>query len=178
MSKILRHTPKEFGLTLDPADGSCPLHRLTKVIQAQPRWGWVTTEDIRQVVAHSDKQRFEISGDRIRARYGYSHDKVQYPPGTPPSRLFHGTNTQALSSILQEGLRSMNRQYVHLSEGTHFASMAGSRRGELVMLSVDTRQAEQAGVVFYFAGNEVWLADFVPASCCTVHFEQEDKENT
>ncbi|WP_282937436.1 RNA 2'-phosphotransferase [Paenibacillus sp. RC67] len=176
MSRLLRHTPEEFGLRLDPEDGSCPLQQLIRVIQSQPGWSWVTAEDIEQVVANSDKQRFEIREDRIRARYGHSHDKVQYSPGNPPQVLYHGTNTQALSPILQEGLRSMNRQYVHLSEGTHFASMAGSRRGELVILSVDTRKAEQAGVVFYYAGNEVWLADSVPASCCAVHFNLDPEE--
>ncbi|WP_036746285.1 RNA 2'-phosphotransferase [Paenibacillus sp. UNC451MF] len=177
MTKLLRHTPEDFGLTLDPEDGSCTLQQLLKVIQTQSQWEWVTAKDIREVVANSDKQRFEISGDRIKARYGHSHDKVQYSPGTPPQLLYHGTNTQALPSILQEGLRPMNRQYVHLSEGTHFASMAGRRRGALVMLSVDTRKAEQAGVVFYYAGNEVWLADSVPASCCAAHFNQDPEEN-
>ncbi|MBE1444687.1 RNA 2'-phosphotransferase [Paenibacillus sp. OAS669] len=175
MTRLLRHTPESHGLTLDPEDGSCPFDQLVAVIQAEPRWRRVTAEDIRTVVANSDKQRFEIRGDRIRARYGHSHDKVQYTPGTPPAVLYHGTNTEALPSILREGLRPMNRKYVHLSEGTHFAAMAGSRRGELVMLTIDTGKAESEGVAFYYAGNEVWLAEAVPASCCTV-LDGKDRE--
>ncbi len=66
----------------------------------------------------------------------------------------------------------MNRQYVHLSEGTHFATLAGSRRGELVILKINTSRAKAAGIVFHYAGNEVWLADHVPAVCCFV-FESE-----
>ncbi|MFC5452136.1 RNA 2'-phosphotransferase [Paenibacillus aestuarii] len=162
MTKLLRHAPEDFGVVLDPADGSCPVATLLEAIQAQPRWAWVKQEDIEQVVRNSDKQRFEMEGGRIRARYGHSHDKVQYAPGEPPAVLYHGTNRKALASILKEGLHPMSRQYVHLSEGTHFATLAGSRRGELVILEVDTVSAKQQGVTFYYAGNEVWLAEGVP----------------
>lgn len=164
MTKILRHTPEQFGIRLEPADGSCTLAALLHAIQAQPTWAWVRQEDVEQVVRQSDKQRFEITDGRIRARYGHSHDQVQYTPGEPPAVLYHGTNTKALPLILRDGLRPMNRQYVHLSEGTHFAMLAGSRRGELVILKVDTVNAKRQGATFYYAGNEVWLADQIPAS--------------
>ncbi|WP_438447103.1 RNA 2'-phosphotransferase [Gorillibacterium sp. sgz5001074] len=173
MTKILRHSPEDFGVVLDPMDGSCPLSILLEVIQAQSQWKWVKQEDIEQVVQNSDKQRFEIEADRIRARYGHSHNKVQYAPGEPPAVLYHGTNKKALSSILKDGISPMNRQYVHLSEGTHFAALAGSRRGELVILKVDTVNAQQLRVTFYYAGNEVWLADSVPPGCCSVVENEE-----
>ncbi len=172
MTKILRHTPEQFGVSLDPEDGSCGMHVLLEAIQAQPKWAGITMEDIEQVVHNSEKQRFAIEDGRIRARYGHSHDRVQYTAGDPPAILYHGTNRKALPSILGEGLQPMNRQYVHLSEGTHFATLAGSRRGKLVILKINTSRAKEAGVVFYFAGNEVWLADRVPADCCSV-YEQE-----
>ncbi|WP_167199671.1 RNA 2'-phosphotransferase [Paenibacillus sp. BK720] len=172
MTKILRHTPEPFGVSLDPEDGSCGITVLIEAIQAQPKWTGITIEDIEQVVRNSEKQRFAIENGRIRARYGHSHDRVQYTAGEPPAVLYHGTNRKALPSILGEGLHSMSRQYVHLSEGTHFATLAGSRRGELVILQIDTTRAKEAGVVFFFAGNEVWLADHVPAACCSV-FEPE-----
>lgn len=63
----------------------------------------------------------------------------------------------------------MERQYVHLSEGTHFASLAGSRRGKLILLTVDTIRAGQMGVTFYNAGNKVWLAGHIPPSCLKVY---------
>lgn len=59
----------------------------------------------------------------------------------------------------------MGRQYVHLSEGLHFASLAGRRRGELVLLAIDTVKAAGSGVTFYYASNEVWLAGPIPADC-------------
>lgn len=168
MSKLLRHTPEDFGVVLDPEDGTCSISTLLAAIQAQSRWSWVKQEDIEQVVRNSDKQRFEIKDGRIKARYGHSHDKIQYTPGNPPAILYHGTNMKALPSILKEGLRPMGRQYVHLSEGTQFAALAGSRRGELVILQVDTLAPKQQGITFYYAGNEVWLSDHVPPGCLSV----------
>ncbi|WP_068614682.1 RNA 2'-phosphotransferase [Paenibacillus tuaregi] len=168
MTKVLRHAPEAFGVVLDSEDGSCPVDTILKAIRKQPKWSRVTEEDIEQVVRNSDKQRFAIENGRIRARYGHSHDKISYSPGEPPNVLYHGTNKMALTSIIEEGLRPMGRQYVHLSEGTHFATLAGSRRGELVILKVDTGSAKQSGVTFYYAGNEVWLADRVPPESCSV----------
>ncbi|MFC5702808.1 RNA 2'-phosphotransferase [Cohnella faecalis] len=171
MTKLLRHTPEEYGLILDSSDGSCLMDELLFVIQSQPKWAWVKENHIRQVVNHCEKQRFEIAGQQIKARYGHSHSKVTYDPGIPPLTLFHGTTRKAAPIILKEGIHSMNRQYVHLSEGTHFASLAGSRRGELVILRIDTAKAAQSGVTFFCAGNEVWLAESIPSLCCSIYTE-------
>lgn len=169
MTKLLRHTPEQYGLILDPEDGSCTLDDLLSVLVKAPIWSGVTVRDIEQVVTSCEKQRFEIEGDRIKARYGHSHTRIAYEPGNPPPMLYHGTHAVVLSAILEEGLQSMGRQYVHLSEGTHFASLAGSRRGKLILLTVDTISAGQMGVTFYYAGNEVWLADPIPPSCLNMY---------
>ncbi|MBY0012566.1 RNA 2'-phosphotransferase [Paenibacillus typhae] len=174
MTKMLRHTPEQYGLILDPEDGSCLLEELLDVITAAPRWSGITAAEVRQTVANCEKQRFAIEGERIRARYGHSHTKVAYPPGEPPAVLYHGTHKSALAVILKEGLKPMGRQYVHLSEGLHFASLAGRRRGELVLLAIDTVKAAESGVTFYYAGNEVWLAGPVPADCLA-EYENAEK---
>lgn len=173
MTKLLRHTPEAFGLRLDPEDGSCDLEDLLRVLRSEPRWKAVTLAEVEQVVRHCEKQRFELADGRIRAWYGHSRMKVSYPEQAPPQVLYHGTNEQAAPIILLEGLRPMGRQYVHLSEGLHFAALAGKRRGRLVLLRIDTEQARWQGVKFYYAGNEVWLADGVPADCCRVLEEKE-----
>ncbi|WP_234414335.1 RNA 2'-phosphotransferase [Paenibacillus sp. CAA11] len=73
MTKLLRHTPEEFGIVLDPEDGSCRMEELLEALQKERKWAWLQREDVEEVVRNSDKQRFEIRGDRIRARYGHSH---------------------------------------------------------------------------------------------------------
>ncbi|BFT70209.1 RNA 2'-phosphotransferase [Paenibacillus sp. P36] len=174
MSKILRHSPEQFGLMLDSADGSCAVADLLQVLRGQSGWSELSLPDLEEVVERCEKQRFEIIGDRIRARYGHSHDKVSYPIGVPPMVLYHGTNVQAAPKILEQGLRPMQRQYVHMSEGLHFATLAGKRRGELVILNIDTVKASRAGIKFYYAGNEVWLADAVPAEFCSIYEHKEE----
>ncbi|CAH1215598.1 RNA 2'-phosphotransferase [Paenibacillus auburnensis] len=42
-----------------------------------------------------------------------------------------------------------------------------------VLLTVDTVKAAASGVTFYYAGNEVWLAELVPADCIAVLAEPE-----
>ncbi|OXM83509.1 RNA 2'-phosphotransferase [Paenibacillus rigui] len=173
MTKLLRHTPEAFGLRLDPEDGTCRVEELLQVLRSEPRWRAVTLADVEQVVRHCEKQRFDLTDGSIRARYGHSRAKVSYPVQVPPKVLYHGTNAQAAPLIEKEGLRPMGRQYVHMSEGLHFATLAGQRRGELVMLLIDTEAARQQGVVFYNAGHEVWLADAVPAACTSKYPNEE-----
>lgn len=168
MSKMLRHKPEEAGLELDLSDGSCHVNDFLRVIQSLPGWEKVKLTDIERVVRNSDKQRFEIKNDRIKARYGHSYQKIDYIAGNPPDILYHGTNEQALPFIMEEGLDPVGRQYVHLSESTEFAALAGNRRGKLVILKIDTIKAREEGIPFYYAGNEVWLAEWIPWELCTI----------
>ncbi|MDO3408342.1 RNA 2'-phosphotransferase [Saccharibacillus sp. CPCC 101409] len=178
MSMMLRHKPEESGLRLDPEDGSCGLDELLAAIRQRTGFEAVTEEDVRGVVRRSDKQRFEIvePGEaRIRARYGHSFGRVNYPQGTPPAVLYHGTGRHALPSIEEHGLLPMGREYVHLSADTHFAALAGRRKGKLIMLRLDTAAAAEAGVAFYDAGSGVWLAERVPSAVLAVDGQYEDE---
>ncbi|WP_338555146.1 RNA 2'-phosphotransferase [Paenibacillus sp. KS-LC4] len=169
MTKILRHAPEKFDVQLDEADGSCSLSELLAAINRSPDWKSITEAHIHYVVEHSSKQRFELIDGRIRARYGHSVQKVSYPAAVPPEVLYHGTNEAVVGAILREGIQAMGRQYCHLSEGLDFAILAGSRKGRLVVLEVDTQLAVEQGIIFYYAGNEVWLAEEIPAECCRVY---------
>src|SRR5438105_15964813 len=79
LSLMLRHQPERFGLRLD-ADGFVPLTDLLAAVRRERAWQEITEEYVREVVATSDKQRFEIDGDRIRARYGHSvAERITHP---------------------------------------------------------------------------------------------------
>jgi putative RNA 2'-phosphotransferase len=165
MSLILRHEPQKWGLTLDE-NGFVPLNALLQSMQrARPH---VTEALLRQVVRDSDKQRYEIvekPTPQIRARYGHSvQEAVSYEPVEPPQVLFHGTSRRALEAIRVEGLRSMKRQYVHLSNEHEQAQIVGARHdSQPIMLSVRAHEAWQNGVRFYNPEPRIWLADEVPA---------------
>jgi putative RNA 2'-phosphotransferase len=164
LSLILRHQPDKFGLTLD-GEGFVAVADLLSAVRQQRGWGGVTAEEIREVVASSDKQRFEIVGERIRARYGHSvPERLSYPEVEPPEILYHGTSSSSLPAIRSEGLRAMRRQYVHLSTEPEQARVVGRRHSpDPVVLIVRAREAWQAGVKFYQPEARLFLAEAVPA---------------
>ena len=76
----------------------------------------VRREDVERVVAGSDKGRFALQGERIRANQGHSVPvDLHLTPLAPPATLYHGTHPGALDAIRAGGLRPMNRHHVLLS---------------------------------------------------------------
>ena len=69
---------------------------------------------------------------------------------------------------MAQGIRSMNRLYVHLSPDTETARKVGSRHGKPVILRINSGQMEADGAVFYLSVNGVWLTKEVPAKYITV----------
>lgn len=167
LSYALRHHPEKYGVELDE-EGWTDLSLLLDAINIRHHFTPpVTEETVRQIMAHSDKKRFEISDGRIRALYGHSLPVlIHKEPAEPPSVLYHGTAHRFLSSIMQSGLQPMGRQYVHLSADYKTADQVGQRRDSSpVILSVDTAAAQQMGIRFYRGNDSVWLADRIPADC-------------
>lgn len=83
--------------------------------------------------------------------------------GTPPSILYHGTAKRFISSIKENGLLPMKRQYVHLSVDEETATTVGERRDSTpVLFKIDTQQAIADGIKFYIGNDKVWLCDKLP----------------
>lgn len=164
LSLILRHAPGKVGLRLD-AEGWVPLAELLAAVRAQRGWESVDEARVRAVVDSSDKQRFEIEGDRIRARYGHSvAERVTYPAVEPPEVLYHGTSRRALSAIRRDGLKAMRRQYVHLSTTPDQALAVGRRHDPApILLTIRAHAAWQAGATFHQPEPRLFLADAIPA---------------
>ena len=166
MSVALRHDPASFSLTLDQ-DGWIPLATLVAGLQTRPGWGWIQSDDVREVVETSDKQRFELVEERIRARYGHSQAaRPSYQPVEPPAIRYHGTPRRNLSLIRHSGLKPMSRQYVHLSARPEMAHQVGRRRdAQPVILTIRAAQAHAAGISFGTPSggqDEVYLAESLP----------------
>jgi putative RNA 2'-phosphotransferase len=160
---MLRHEPQKFGLQLDD-QGFVALADILAVLQQRRDWQDYTAEHMREVVSASDKQRFEISGDKIRARYGHSiEQKIIHPEVEPPELLYHGTSPKVLPAIRNSGLQPMNRQYVHLSTEVKQAELVGKRHSpEPVVLVVQAKDAWQSGVRFYQPEARLYLATAIP----------------
>ena len=107
------------------------------------------------MIARSDKIRFELKDDKIRALYGDSSTlciKVNKIPSKPPTILYHGTSHLVIDPIMSEGLRPMNRQYVHLSTNENTAIQIGKRKTGLkeepVIIAVSAIEAYDSGAHF------------------------------
>ena len=147
LSYLLRHSD------VPDDQGWIPLEKLVQ------DYGY-TEQCVRQIVANDEKHRYEISDDdkSVRALYGHSnHVHIQWPEAIPPKILYHGTAQKNLNAILREGLKSMSRQYVHLSETIEDAIKVGKRHGEPVVLAIDTQKVIENGGYFYRIPNGIWL---------------------
>jgi putative RNA 2'-phosphotransferase len=163
LSLILRHRPQDFGLTLDP-HGWVSVTSLLEAVRRQRGWEDVTAEDLEAAVRLPGRRRFEIREGRMRALYGHSIPvQPEGAPHRPPEWLYHGTAPERLPAILSEGLRPGTRRFVHLSLTPLQAREVGQRHSpEPVVLTVLARRAHEAGVAFYRASGDVYLADAVP----------------
>jgi len=162
LSLILRHEPERVGLKL----GEAGWVGVDELLQAVNRNGVsLTIDQLKHIVATSDKKRFAFSedGQRIRASQGHSVEvDLQYQPQTPPELLYHGTATRFLDGIRQHGLQRMGRHDVHLSAETKVTLQVGGRHGKPVLLIIHAGDMHRAGQVFRCSTNGVWLVNRVP----------------
>src|SRR5687767_14309103 len=162
LSLVLRHEPQRAGIHLDESGWVA----VDALLDGCRRAGQViSTEELKEIVRTSDKQRFALSddGSRIRANQGHSVEvELGYEPAVPPEVLYHGTAEKYLAAIRREGLQKRARHDVHLSPTAQTASAVGQRHGRLVLLEVAAGQMHRDGIAFYWTPNSVWLTDEVP----------------
>lgn len=164
MSYALRHKPEEFGLVLDK-EGWVDIKAFCAALAGHKGGVSLTEEDIAQIIAGSEKKRFEMSGGKIRATYGHStENKIEFSPTVPPSVLYHGTSNRALDSIRKNGLLPMGRQYVHLSSDVATARKVGERHDRNpAILTVNAAKMHVDGFKFFHSANDgTWMCEKVP----------------
>lgn len=161
LSYWLRHKPEKIGIALDK-NGWTDISVLIE--KAKPEIDF-TLEELKQVVADSDKQRFAISDDgtKIRANQGHTTEvELTFKEIAAPPVLYHGTVKEAIEGIQKSGLKPMKRHHVHLSKDKETAEKVGSRRGKAIILEIDAMKMQDEGFKFYVSENGVYLADFIP----------------
>ncbi|MGE5216722.1 MAG: RNA 2'-phosphotransferase [Chloroflexota bacterium] len=161
LTYLLRHRPKEYPLVFDQR-GFVDWRDVVELVQE--RFYDVTEAQIRSVVTDSTKQRFELIDGKVRATYGHSFPVDLGGAATePPARLYFGTARDLAQSMLRNGLKPRDRQYVHLSLTAEEAESVARRHDPApALLVVDAQAAHDEGVVFYRAGP-LFLAGNIPA---------------
>lgn len=166
LSLILRHKPEKAKIVLDKNGWT--------TIQSILNNTNITLKELNDIVENNDKKRFEISEDntKIRAVQGHSIKSVEDPgleKAIPPPVLYHGTKKEFLKSIMKDGLQAMSRNHVHLSADKATAvNVAGRRKGESVILEIDSAFMRAENFKFYKSKNSVWLTYEVPPKYISV----------
>lgn len=175
LSYLLRHKPEAASLTLD-REGWCSIEQLLSNTD-------FTLPELEEIVSQDAKGRYALKywemaqcGSElevlrepihIRANQGHSTSdvKMTFKAAAPPVILYHGTSSDVSNNILKKGLLPMNRHYVHLSADLGTAkSVAGRRKGGVIIFTVDTKQMLADGHKFFISENDVWLCHAVPAT--------------
>ena len=159
MSYLLRHNPE--NLKMDDKG----FVRISDLLKNLRKRYDVDERFIKEVVEKSDRRRFQIVNDKIRAVYGHTIDVgIKFPVDERVRFLYHGTTEQSASVILKEGLKPMKRRWVHLSATPEIAKDVEKRRTpKPTILVVDAEKARQEGVKFYKATDQVYLSEEVPS---------------
>lgn len=158
LSFILRHNKEDYDAGLIDDHGWMKIDDLVSL-------KGYTKDLIDEIVKTNNKSRYEYNEDKtkIRARQGHSIPvDVELKETTPLNKLYHGTCTRFIDSILNEGLKPQTRLYVHLSKDIETATNVGLRHGKLVMLEIDSKKMYEDGYKFYISNNGVWLTKEVP----------------
>jgi putative RNA 2'-phosphotransferase len=158
---LLRHKPKDYPLAID-GEGFAPWQEVVDMVQE--RFYDVTEEQIRSLIAGAEKKRFEIRGDKVRATYGHSFPvDLGGTAAEPPAELYYGAARDLAESMLRNGLKPRDRQYVHLSVTAEEAESVARRHDPSpALLVVDAQAAHAEGIRFYESGP-LFLVENVPA---------------
>lgn len=169
MALILRHEAQNRDVPISP-DG----YVLVKHLLAQAKLDKVDlTQEILDTIILSDtKGRYgyhPTTRRLVRAHQGHSIESVtkSLQPQEPPVVLYHGTGTNTLAPILQDGIASMRRNQVHLTENLETAKATGARHGKPVILIIDAAAMYADKFEFLVSSNDVWLTEYVPRKYIT-----------
>ena len=150
----MRHNP--YPLMMDK-NGWIEVEHLLNYLQ-------INKELLDNIVDTNNKKRFSFSEDetKIRANQGHSLNvDVELKEREPPNTLYHGSAKKFSHLIYKQGIKKMDRQYVHLSADIETAKQVGKRHGEYIIYWIKTSRMYDDGKKFYLSENGVWLTDYI-----------------
>lgn len=156
----LRHFPADLGLEMD-SHGWVDLAKLGEVVLSRHRWA--SLDLVVGMVQSDSKQRYEIRGDRVRARYGHSVDvDLDHPENRRPL-LYYGASEEEAGRILEIGIKPASQRYVHLSGTAEKAwHVATFRTGNPKVIQVDAAAAQKAGVKMMTVNEDIAISETIP----------------
>ncbi|KAK2975304.1 hypothetical protein RJ640_015982 [Escallonia rubra] len=187
LTRILRHMASELNLNMR-SDGYVKVQDLLELNMktfANIPLRSHTVDDIREAVRKDNKQRFSLLEENqelfIRANQGHTVTTVETERLLKPILsaeevpvCVHGTYKKNLKSILEYGLKRMQRLHVHFSCGlpTDGEVISGMRRNVNVLIFLDVRKALEEGMKLYMSENRVILTEGFDGVVPVKYFER------
>jgi putative RNA 2'-phosphotransferase len=160
ISGALRHFPDDLGLAMNQ-HGWVDVDVLVDAMRT--RYKWSNRDKLFSMIESDEKGRYEIKGNKIRARYGHSVDvDLDYDENTLPE-LYYGASREEVDILLEKGIRPVKQRYVHLSTSVDKArEVAKIHTEDPVLLVINAEEAHNDGVMMLSATENIVLADEIP----------------
>ncbi len=166
ISYILGRNPAEFGLVPDP-DGFVKIKDFLKAVSEEDGLKYVRRSNINEILITLPNPPVEIRGNYIRAKHRHAMPK-NIPATNLPKLLYTCVRRKAYPGVLENGIRPMGFSHVILSSEPEMADRIGRRRDPSpVRLVVQTEISLEKGIIFYEAGETLYLAESIQPVCFT-----------
>lgn len=178
LSFLLRHKPENLELDMD-VHGWVSVAAMLEGINRKKGYS-LTMKQLKAIVATDKKGRYRFNENETKIKACQGHTIPWVTPElsytSPPNMLYHGTTTEALAKIKENGaIEKMKRHAVHLQAEVTKAWQSAERWHKIpVVLQIDAYTMEKDGYVFGQTENHVWCIERVPI--CYVVSEIFDKE--
>jgi len=163
---VLSRRPDEFGLVLD-ADGFVKIKEFLKAVGEEEGFRYVRRAHLNEIILTVPDQAFEISDNSIRSKSRDQLPRHRYAMN-PPKLLYTCIRRKAYPHVYDKGIHPSGYAQVILAASRAMAERMGRRIDHsAVLLTIQVQQSVDQGVVFFQAGENLFLADFIPARCFT-----------
>jgi len=161
---ILGRRPDEFGLVTD-SDGYIKIKELLKALSEEEGLSYVRRAHLDEILLTLPDPSFEISDNSIRAKYRRHLPEHAYA-ADPPKLLYHCVRQKAYPHVHTKGIYPAGYSRVILSSNLSLAQRVGKRIDRsAILLTVQVQSCLDKGVIFFCAGEALFLADFIPPGC-------------
>ena len=174
---ILSRRPDEFGLVADE-HGFVKIKELIKAINEEEGFRYVRRSHLNEILVSLPDHAFEIIDKEIRSK---TRDQLpQHTSATvAPKLLFTCVRQKAYPHVIAKGIRPTGFSQIILSSDRKMAERIGKRIDRTpILITINVHQSQTNGVVFFQAGETLYLADFIPEGCFTGPALPKEKPGT
>ena len=164
LNYVLGRRPDEFGLVTDK-EGFVKIKDLIKATSEEEGLKYVRRAHINEIMITLPNHGLEIADPLIRAQNRENLPKQSFALD-PPKLLYTCVRKKAYPHVLNKGIRPTGFSKVILSSNSDLAERMGQRSDhDAVLLTVQVSQSEDNGVVFFQAGESIFMTEYIPPGC-------------